>query len=93
MKAIRVNYDSANGRVTDIADASVEDWVAVCEAFHDDVHRTREFTDREGFNALYTCFDEEDNRVYYLVEENRSLRKMRRKHFLGHLGVGRTEEA
>lgn len=86
MKAIRVNYDTESGTLAPIENAPEEEWVAVCETFHNDVHRISNITDRDTFTGLYACFDDDDNRSFYLVEEDDSLEKMRRRHFFRNVG-------
>lgn len=86
MKAIRVDYDPESGTLTDIENTPAEDWVSVCKTYHDDVHRIRNITDRDEFTGLYACFDEDDSRSFYLVEEDDNLKKMRRRHFFRTVG-------
>ncbi|MBI9082760.1 MAG: hypothetical protein JEZ11_04125 [Desulfobacterales bacterium] len=86
MKAIRVDYDPESGTLAPIADIPVEDWVAVCETYHDDVHRIRNITDRNEFTGLYACFDDNDSRMFYLVEEDDNLKKLQRRHFFRTVG-------
>jgi hypothetical protein len=42
--------------------------------------------DQAGYTALYACYDENNQPVYYLVEESAALTRLRRKIFLGKLG-------
>jgi len=86
MEAIRVDYDPESGILTDIEKAPEEDWVAVCEHYHDDVHRIRNITDRGDYTGLYACFDDDDNRFFYLVKEDERLKKLQRRHFLRNVG-------
>ena len=86
MKAIRVDYDPESEKLTETENAAEEDWVEVCRRFDNDVHRVSNITDRGLFTGLYACFDQEDQRVFYLVAEDRSLEKMRRKNFLRNVG-------
>ena len=88
MKAVRVDYDPAKGIVGDWEGAEAEDWVEVCQRYHDDVHRIQDIADHGAYTGLYACFDEADTRCYYLVEEDRRLDRIRRKHFLRNLGMG-----
>lgn len=86
MKAMRVEYDEATDNI-EIQTASVaEDWLAVCTRYHDDVHRLRGVSDQGNFTALFECFDDDDNKIHYLVEEDARLKRHRRRTFLRKLG-------
>lgn len=87
MKAVRVDYDREKDLFEVNAAVDPEDWVDVCEKYNNDVHRLRDAAEREGFSALYECFDDDNNSCYYLVEEDSSLFKARRKVFLENVGV------
>jgi hypothetical protein len=87
MKAIRVAYDRDEETVELLADAEQEEWVQVCEAFHDDVHRIRSVEDVPGYNALYLCYDDDNNGVYYLASEEKDLYRLKRSTFLKKLGM------
>jgi hypothetical protein len=86
MKSLHVHYDEATDRIEPVGSAEVEDWVTVCTRFNDDVHRIRNIRDQGEYNALYACFDEENTRFFYLVQEDATLLRLRRRVFLGKLG-------
>jgi hypothetical protein len=86
MKCRHVHFDEATGRIEPAGSAGDEDWVAVCERFNDDVHRLRDVADQGQYTGLYACFDEENARFFYLVQEDATLKRLRRKVFLGKLG-------
>lgn len=86
MDAIRVAYDEKNNSVEILQGAVVEDWVAVCARFNDDVHRLRDVDDIGEYTALYECFDARDQRMHYVVREDAALFKLRRKNFLSNIG-------
>ena len=88
MKSILADYDKDIRKATVHADAQPEDWVKVCTRFNDDVHRISDITDIEGFTALYQCFDDDNRSIFYLVNEDKSLFRLRRKHFLKNIGAG-----
>lgn len=88
MKSILADYDKDNLKATVRPGAEPEDWIKVCTRFNDDVHRISDITDVEGFTALYQCFDDDNRSVFYLVDEDKSLFRLRRKHFLENLGKG-----
>lgn len=86
MKSMHVEYNQASRTIDTIANASPEAWDAVCERFDNDVRRIRDVSDQNEYTALYACYDENNQPFYYMVEENESLIKMRRKTFLSKLG-------
>ncbi|BBO67721.1 hypothetical protein DSCA_16510 [Desulfosarcina alkanivorans] len=86
MNSLHVSFDEASRAVDPIASASPEPWEEVCERFDNDVRRIMAVSDHEGYTALYACFDENNQPVYYLVEEGEALMKLRRKTFLSKLG-------
>lgn len=86
MKSIRVNYDQSSDAVDRIENVSPEPWQEVCERYDNDVARIRSVTDQEGFTGLFACYDENNRPVYYLVEEDDKLARLRRKTFLSKLG-------
>lgn len=86
MKALAVEYDAASDRVT-VPDAEEsEDWSAVCERFDGDVHRIRAADDVAGYDALYVCYDEDNQPSHFLVSENAELQRERHRVFLQKLG-------
>jgi hypothetical protein len=86
MKSLHVNFKEADRTITPIENAETEPWDGVCEKFDNDVHRIMSVSDQDEFTALYACYDENNRPVYYLVEEDEALMKLRRKTFLSKLG-------
>jgi hypothetical protein len=86
MNSLQVNFDEASQAVTPIESASPEPWESVCERFDNDVTRIMAVSDHGDYTALYACFDENNQPVYYLVEEGRALMRLRRKTFFSKLG-------
>ena len=86
MQSIHVDYNETTEAVTRIETASPEPWEAVCQRFDNDVHRIMGVNDQAGYTALYVCYDENNLPVYYLVEENETLAKLRRRTHLSKLG-------
>ena len=86
MDAILVEYDIRKKTLEFVKGVVVEDWVTVCRRFNDDVHRVRDVDDIESYTALYECFDDKDKKHYYLVKEDNTLFKIRRKIFLSNVG-------
>lgn len=87
MKSIQAEYDEKTKKIAVQKKAKEEDWVSVCHKFNDDVSRICDVTDVEDYTALYECFDDENKQFYYLVKEDKSLYRMRRKHFLDNIGI------
>ena len=86
MKSLRVNFNETSQAVDPIDNASPEPWDVICERFDNDVRRIKTVTDPTGYNALYACYDENNQPVYYLVEEGDALAKLRHRTFLDKLG-------
>jgi hypothetical protein len=86
MKSLRVNFDEATQAVDPIDNASPDPWDVICERFDNDVRRIKTVSDTKGYNALYACYDENNQPVYYLVEEGEGLTKLRHRTFLDKLG-------
>ena len=86
MQCLQINFEPETGTVTPMADALPETWEAVCERYDNDVHRIMDYTDKEGYSAIYTCYDEDNQPAHYLVEEGEALNKLRHKTFLEKLG-------
>ncbi|WP_419663272.1 hypothetical protein Dvar_36560 [Desulfosarcina variabilis str. Montpellier] len=86
MQSLHVNYDDASGTIERIENAKPEPWETVCERFDNDVRRMRDVSDQTGYTALYTCYDENNNPVHYLVQEDETLLKLRRRTHLSKLG-------
>ena len=86
MKSLRVEYNPDSGAIDILADVSPEAWDVVCERYDNDVQRVESVSDREDYSALYACYDENNQPIYYLVEEGAALTRMRQKTFLSKLG-------
>ncbi len=86
MKSLHVNFNEATQAIDTIETASPEPWDAVCKRFDNDVRRIMAVSDPKGYTALYACYDENNQPVYYLVEEGEALTKLRQKTFLSKLG-------
>ena len=86
MKAIQAVFDENPEQVKIRPKAEPEKWPEVCRLFNDDVERVGDIGHIPGYTGLYRCFDENNQGVYYLVEEDRALYRMRRRHFLGNIG-------
>ena len=86
MNSLHVNFNETSQAVEPIETAAPESWEDVCERFDNDVRRIMPVSDQEGYTALYACYDDNNQPVYYLVEEDESLTKLRRKTFLSKLG-------
>ena len=86
MKATQVQYDENKDLIKRIKGQPEEDWVAVCERFENDVQRVRDVQDQSPYTALYVCFDQDNQPVHFLVQEDRQLNKLRHKVFFSKLG-------
>lgn len=86
MQSLHVQYNKDDGTIAGIDNASPEPWEEVCERFDNDVRRITDVTDQAGYTALYACYDENNEAVYYLVEEDQTLIKLRRRTHLRKLG-------
>jgi hypothetical protein len=86
MKAIMVNYDASCDSIVKADAAQEEAWTQVCDRYQGDVHRIRHVADQGIFSGLYECFDDDNKRFYFLVEEDKTLARIRRKQFLHKLG-------
>jgi hypothetical protein len=86
MKSLQVNYNEATQTIDTVESQLPEPWDAVCKRFDNDVHRIKDVSDRKGYTALYVCYDEDNQPVYYIVEEDEALMKLRQKTFLSKLG-------
>jgi len=83
---LQINFDKDSDEIDLIEDQAEENWIEVCERYDDDVHRIRSISGPSPFTAVYTCYDEDNNPSYFLVEEDSKLDKMRHKIFLDKLG-------
>ena len=90
MKSLQVNFNESTQTIEAIDKASQEPWEDICERFDNDVRRIKTVSDPKGYNALYACYDENNQPVYYLVEERDALTKLRHRTFLDKLGRTRT---
>ena len=86
MQALKINYNEADALIELIEKESQEPWDVVCERYDNDVRRIRAVSDRGAYTAVYACYDENNRPIYYLVEEDEALMRMRRKTFLRKLG-------
>lgn len=86
MQSIRVNFKPATQTIDPVQEATPEPWDTVCERFDNDVQRMMSVSEHEAYNALYACYDEDNQPHYYLVEEDAVLMKLRQKTFLSKLG-------
>ena len=86
MKSLRVNFDQASSTIDRIDEATPESWPDVCDRYDNDVSRIMDVADPAGFTALYVCYDENNQPIYYLVEEDEALTRLRQKTFLSKLG-------
>jgi hypothetical protein len=86
MKALGVEYDAATDRIALPETDKIEDWAAVCERFDGDVHRIRAADEATGYDALYVCYDEENQPIHFLVAEDAELQRARHRNFLMKLG-------
>lgn len=86
MQSVMVDYDETNDVITAKDAATEETWVSVCRRFNDDVHRLRNVSGMGKFTGLYECFDDDNKRTCYIVEEDEGLYRLRHKHFLEKIG-------
>lgn len=87
MKSIQAAYGESEEKITVRDGAKTEDWGEVCRKFNDDVERVRDVRDVGTYTGLYVCRDDADTCFYYLVEEDRALYRLKRKHFLDNIGL------
>lgn len=86
MKSIQAEFKKEPREIKFKDGAEQEDWVKVCRKFNDDVERVCDVSDMGEYTGLYQCFDEANKGFFYLVEEDSSLFRMKRKHFLDNIG-------
>lgn len=86
MQAVMVEYDETTDTITSKDGADETSWVSVCEEYNDDVHRLRSVTEMGKFTGLYECFDDDNTRFFYVVEEDKDLYRIKHKHFLEKIG-------
>ncbi|MBU8848199.1 MAG: hypothetical protein KOO64_01580 [Desulfobacterales bacterium] len=87
MKSIQAEFKEASKKITIKKNASEEDWAAVCQKFNDDVSRICDVTDKKDYTGLFECFDDDNNRFFYLVKEDKDLYRMKRKRFFDNIGL------
>jgi len=87
MKSIQAEFQKEPREIRIKAGAQQEDWPQVCRRFNDDVERVCDVTGMESYTGLYQCFDEKNKGVFYLVEEDTALARLKRKHFLENIGI------
>ncbi|MCP4118293.1 MAG: hypothetical protein GY737_23420 [Desulfobacteraceae bacterium] len=88
MESILADYHKDTNEITILEGAKQENWVEVCTRYNDDVERICDVTAIESYTGLYECFDDANKGVFYLVNEDKRLFKLRRKHFLSNIGKG-----
>lgn len=86
MQAIQAEYTPSPFEVKIRDKAEPEDWPAVCQRFNDDVERICDVETVPGYTGLFRCFDDMNNPTHYLVNEDKSLFRMQRRHFLDNIG-------
>ena len=86
MESIRVDYDPQNDVISQRSGSAAEPWLAVCQRYDDDVHRIRGVNGRLPYTGLYACYDIDNRPSYYLVEEDASLRAVKKRVFFSKLG-------
>jgi hypothetical protein len=87
MKSVQAEFDETSKAITIKKDAEIEDWVSVCRRFNDDVSRVCDVTDLEDYTGLFECFDDKNNKSWYLVKEDKALYRMKRRHFYDNIGL------
>ncbi|MFH2091692.1 MAG: hypothetical protein ABIJ31_04940 [Pseudomonadota bacterium] len=87
MKSVQAEYEETSKKISIKQGATVEDWAVVCNTFNDDVSRICDVSDQEDYTGLFECFDEKNNRFFYLVKEDKDLYRKKHKHFLQNLGL------
>ena len=85
MKSIQADFQKDPQKIKAKAGAKQEDWIQVCRRFNDDVERVCDAS-VEPYTGLYQCFDALNKGVFYLVEGNKALFRMKRRHFLENIG-------
>lgn len=86
MRALHVDYNKDTDEFEIVEGRKEKDWVAVCDRYDNDVQRIRNVENHSPYTGLFACFDEDNQPVYFLVEEDRQLNKLRHKAFLSKLG-------
>ncbi len=86
MKSIQAEFKKDPHKIKIKAKAAQENWIEVCSRFNDDVERVCDVNDLGDYTGLYQCFDEANKSFFYLVEEDKALFRMKRRHFLDNIG-------
>lgn len=87
MKSIQAEFQKDPREIKIKKDAQQEEWPVVCRRFNDDVERVCDVSDLGEYTGLYQCFDEKNQGFFYLVQEDKALFRMKRKHFLDNIGI------
>ncbi len=87
MKSIQAEFQKDPREIKIKPDAEQEAWSDVCKRFNDDVERVCDVSDIEAYTGLYQCFDEKNKGFFYLVQEDKALFRMKRRHFLDNIGI------
>lgn len=87
MKSIQAEYDEESKTISIKENRQPEDWVSVCRRFNDDVSRICDVQNIEDYTGLFECCDDKNNRFYYLVREDSTLKRIKRRHFYDNLGL------
>lgn len=87
MKCIQAEFEEDEKKITIKKDAVTENWIDICAKFNDDVSRICDVSNLEDYTGLFECFDDDNKRFYYLVKEDKSIYRMKRRHFYDNLGL------
>ena len=87
MKSIHAEFEPASKKITIKDGATIEDWAAVCARFNDDVSRICDVLDLKGYTGLFECFDDQNQKFFYLVNEDKTLYRAKHKHFYDNIGL------
>lgn len=87
MKSIQAEYDESSKQISIKDSAKEEHWPDVCSRFNDDVSRVCDADGIEEYTGLFECFDDRNERFYYLVREDRDLYRLKHKRFRDNLGL------
>ena len=87
MKSIQAEFEKTSKKISIKQGAKEENWVTVCERFNDDVSRICDVAHIEEYTGLFECFDDHNNRFYYLVKEDKALYRIKHRHFRDNLGL------
>jgi len=87
MKSIQADFQKDPQEIKIKPGATQEDWVEVCKRFNDDVQRVCDVVDLEDYTGLYECFDDGNKAFFFLVKEDKSLFRMKRRYFLDNVGI------